>query len=91
VFVGVEADEVSGLRVTVRDSGEGMAPGVLARATEPFFTTKRPGHGMGMGLFLARALVEQLGGTLELQSVPGSGTSAVLALPAASVRIRGAT
>ena len=48
--------------VEVVDRGAGMAPEVLARAGEPFFTTKKPGEGSGLGLFLTRALVEQLGG-----------------------------
>lgn len=70
------------LRIEVRDSGHGMAPDVLARAGEPFFTTKAPGAGMGLGLFLTRAIVEQLGGQLELASRPGQGTTVLLTLPA---------
>jgi len=71
------------LEVSVRDRGHGMTPEVLARATEPFFTTKTGGEGigMGMGLFLANALAEQFGGHLTLQSAPGSGTTALLVLP----------
>src|SRR6185295_9081308 len=62
------------LRIEVRDEGVGMAPEVLARAGEPFFTTKPPGRGMGLGLFLSRAVVERLGGALEIDSQPGRGT-----------------
>jgi len=73
------------LEVSVRDHGRGMTPEVLARATEPFFTTKSTGRGsglgMGMGLFLANALAEQFGGHLRLASTPGKGTTAVLVLP----------
>jgi two-component system sensor histidine kinase RegB len=69
--------------VEVADRGSGMAPEVLARAGEPFFTTKEPGRGSGLGLFLARALLEQLGGELELESAPGRGTRARIVLPAA--------
>jgi two-component system sensor histidine kinase RegB len=54
---------------------------VLERAGEPFFTTKAPGQGMGLGLFLTRAVLARLGGNLELTSVPGGGTTAVLSLP----------
>jgi len=69
-------------RIEVRDSGSGMSPEVLARAGEPFFTTKGTGQGMGLGLFLARAVLERLGGRLELRSTPGAGTTVVLLLPA---------
>ncbi|MPY86289.1 MAG: sensor histidine kinase [Luteitalea sp.] len=69
------------LRLRVEDRGAGMAPEVLARAGEPFFTTKPPGAGLGLGLFLTRALAEQLGGALRLESAPGSGTAATLELP----------
>lgn len=85
VRVSVETIADRSLRVVVADSGHGMSPEVLARATDPFFTTKPPGHGMGMGLFLARALVEQLGGRLMLSSTAGAGTSAILELPSAAL------
>jgi two-component system sensor histidine kinase RegB len=68
------------LRVTVRDRGAGMAPEVVARASEPFFTTRETGDGMGLGLFLTRATVERAGGRLELESRPGD-TRATLVLP----------
>jgi two-component system sensor histidine kinase RegB len=86
VDVAVDAGDEGSLRVAVSDSGHGMSREVLERATEPFFTTKAAGGGMGMGLFLARALVEQLGGRLRLVSAPGSGTTATLELPG---RLRG--
>jgi two-component system sensor histidine kinase RegB len=69
------------LLVSVTDRGAGMSPEVLARACEPFFTTKPPGSGMGLGLFLARSLVEQLGGRLSLDSRTGEGTSVSVTLP----------
>ena len=68
----------------VEDRGAGMAPEVLARAGEPFFTTKN-GGGMGLGLFLARVVLERVGGELELTSTVGRGTTATLVLPAAGV------
>ncbi|RKH45738.1 ATP-binding protein [Corallococcus sicarius] len=72
-----------GARLEVRDEGQGMPDAVLARAGEPFFTTKAPGEGMGLGLFLARSLAEQLGGALELRSKAGEGTTVRLSLPGA--------
>jgi two-component system sensor histidine kinase RegB len=72
------------VRAAVRDRGPGMPPEVLARVGEPFFTTKGPSDGMGLGLFLTRALAEQLGGEFHIASRPGEGTEAWLDLPAAS-------
>jgi two-component system sensor histidine kinase RegB len=70
------------LRLEVIDQGHGMSEDQLARAGEPFFTTKDTGKGMGLGLFLAHELARQLGGTLQLESVVGRGTRASLLLPA---------
>jgi two-component system sensor histidine kinase RegB len=66
---------------TVRDRGAGMPTDVLARVGEPFFTTKPAGRGMGLGVFLARAVVERLGGALTLDSAPREGTTARIAVP----------
>jgi two-component system, sensor histidine kinase RegB len=68
------------LRFRVLDEGSGMAPEVLRRAGEPFYTTKEPGRGLGLGLFLARVFAERCGGALLLTS--DRGTAAVLELPA---------
>jgi two-component system sensor histidine kinase RegB len=58
-----------------------MPSEVLARIGEPFFTTKAPGRGMGLGLFLARAVIEGVGGTLQIDSSAGGGTDVRVALP----------
>lgn len=65
----------------VRDDGTGMSPEILARATEPFFTTKGPGKGTGLGLSMAHGLAEQSGGRLMIESDPGKGTTVELWLP----------
>jgi two-component system sensor histidine kinase RegB len=72
----------------VQDHGAGMSDEILARVGEPFFTTKRPGDGMGLGLFLTRALAEQLGGALHIASRSGQGTEAWIELPAADAAER---
>jgi two-component system sensor histidine kinase RegB len=69
------------LTFSVEDHGTGMAPDVLERAAEPFFTTKPPGAGLGLGLFLTRTLAEHLGGSLAIDSAQGRGTEARIALP----------
>ena len=76
-MVEVEARDEAGstLTITVRDRGCGMTADVLARAGEPFFTTKPPGQGLGLGLFLARSLAEQLGGRFSIDSSPSRGTT----------------
>jgi two-component system sensor histidine kinase RegB len=65
----------------VRDRGRGMSADILNRVSEPFFTTKPPGSGYGLGLFLVRLFAERHGGTLAIDSVPGQGTTVVLELP----------
>jgi len=65
----------------VEDRGPGMDAATLARAGEPFFTTKVAGEGMGLGLFLARTTAEQLGGQLEIDSQLGRGTVVRLVVP----------
>ena len=72
------------LEIRIIDRGAGMATEVLARAGNPFFTTKEPGKGMGMGLFLARTVCQRLGGQLTLESKPGEGTTVVMQLPLAA-------
>jgi two-component system sensor histidine kinase RegB len=62
-----------------------MPAELLARVGEPFFTTKQPGQGMGLGVFLARALCERLGGSLDFDSKPGRGTVARVVLPQGQV------
>jgi two-component system sensor histidine kinase RegB len=85
VELGARAGEGS-VRFVVSDRGPGMSAGVLARAGEPFFSTKPPGAGLGLGLFLARTVAQHVGGRLRLESRPGEGTRATLELPFAPAR-----
>lgn len=68
----------------VIDQGHGMSPDVLKRAGDPFFTTKEPGRGMGLGLFLVRLVAENFSGSFSLASTPGKGTTSTLRLPIAT-------
>ena len=71
------------LTLSVRDGGPGIDAAVVSRLGEPFFTPKPVGKGMGLGVFLARTLALQLGGSLTFASTPGTGTTASLSLPTA--------
>jgi CheY-like chemotaxis protein len=70
--------------IAARDTGEGMDAATLARVTEPFFTTKAPGAGTGLGLAMAKGFVEQSGGGLYIDSALGHGTTVTLWLPRAA-------
>lgn len=70
--------------LTLTDSGEGMDEATLARATEPFFTTKGVGKGTGLGLSMVEGLAAQIGGKLKMRSRKLGGTTAELWLPAAT-------
>ena len=69
------------VQLIVVDSGQGMTNEVMNRASDPFFTTKEPGRGIGLGLFLTQNVISQLGGQLDFLSTPGHGTQAVVTLP----------
>jgi len=78
VTVGVNK-VCEGARITVHDDGVGMTPEVLERIRKPYFTTKEGGTGLGVAV--ARGIVEQHGGRIEFKSTPGSGTTVTLTLP----------
>jgi signal transduction histidine kinase/ActR/RegA family two-component response regulator len=72
------------VRLSVADTGTGMDEATRARALEPFFSTKPPGQGTGLGLSMAKGFVEQSGGALSIASTQGLGTLIHLWLPAAT-------
>jgi PAS domain S-box-containing protein len=95
VVISVREESVTGMHksplrlgryacLAVSDTGVGMDPGTLSRATEPFFTTKASGRGTGLGLSMAHGLALQSGGQLILSSRKGFGTSAEIWLPLAT-------
>ena len=69
------------IRIAVVDTGEGMTEEVRARALEPFFTTKETGKGTGLGLSTAYGFAQSVGGTVEIASIPGGGTTVSVTLP----------
>ena len=77
------SDAVPGVYVMVEvaDTGEGMSPEVLERATEPFYTTKEVGKGTGLGLSQVYGFVRQSNGFISIESAPGAGTAVRLYLP----------
>jgi signal transduction histidine kinase len=88
----VELESVQGARylgapagsyvmLSVQDSGEGMDNEVLSHLFEPFYTTKEPGKGTGLGLAVVYGILEQEGGDIEIQSVPGVGSTFKIYLP----------
>ncbi len=82
-LVPLSADAVE---VKVADSGHGMAPDTLAHAFEPFFSTKAPGRGSGLGLVVAKQIVTDHAGVIEVASEPGHGTEFTLVLPCLEVQ-----
>ncbi|WP_126173727.1 hybrid sensor histidine kinase/response regulator [Altericroceibacterium xinjiangense] len=87
--VTLETGEVPGvgpgayLRICVTDTGKGMDEETLARATEPFYSTKAFGKGTGLGLSMVHGLASQMGGGFRLSSQPGAGTEVAIWLPVA--------
>ena len=69
------------LRLSVADNGVGVPEALLRRIGEPFFTTKEPGRGTGLGLYLARHVVEREGGEMTVSSTEGRGTEVTLTVP----------
>jgi CheY-like chemotaxis protein len=78
----LEAGKPEQVAVTVSDNGEGMPAEVVARAAEPFFTTKEVGKGSGLGLSQVHGFVTQSEGQVVITSEPGIGTSVTMRLPA---------
>ncbi|MDQ3265181.1 MAG: response regulator [Myxococcota bacterium] len=77
----------AGLLMRVTDNGMGIPPEHLARVRDPFFTTKAPGRGTGLGLSLVDRIIREAGGELSIQSAVGEGTTITLTLPTAAAEV----
>jgi nitrogen-specific signal transduction histidine kinase len=84
--IGDDPDLTPGdyMSVEIVDSGSGIAPEILARVCEPFFTTKSVGQGTGLGLAMVFGLAQQSAGRLRIESAPGAGTRVEIVLPRAN-------
>lgn len=87
LFLSTRSLGSDSVEVEVADTGSGMPPEVLARALDPYFTTKPQGKGTGLGLAMVYSTVKAHGGSLELNSQPGLGTRVHLRFPAADAAI----
>ena len=83
ITLRVAANEAGGAVLIVEDDGPGIPEHVLARLFEPFFTTKPAGKGTGLGLAAVQTIVSQCGGWIEVDTVPGEGTTFSIGLPTA--------
>jgi signal transduction histidine kinase/AmiR/NasT family two-component response regulator len=81
IVIEIKPDARGFHHITVSDTGPGMSPEVLARAMDPFFTTKPVGVGTGLGLAVCRNVVRGLGGEIQIESTVGRGTRVVVTLP----------
>ena len=80
ITITTRQDEAA-VRVTVTDTGKGMDSEQIKKIFDPFFTTKEVGKGTGLGLSVSIGIVESLGGTIEVQSLPGAGSAFTVVLP----------
>jgi len=76
-----DSDEVGRVIISVQDDGSGMDPETVSRVFEPFFTTKEQGKGTGLGMAMVYGFVQESGGTIDVQSAPGPGTTVAIVLP----------
>jgi signal transduction histidine kinase/ActR/RegA family two-component response regulator len=80
--IDVRTERVDGeVHLTVADDGRGMGPEVVARAFEPFFSTKAADHGTGLGLSIVYGIATRMGGSVSIDSTPGRGTSVRVCVP----------
>lgn len=82
LVIGVRPSGDGLVEITVTDNGSGISPENLARVFTPFFTTKPVGKGTGLGLAVCYGIINHMGGTIQVSSTPGKGTTFTIQLPA---------
>ena len=92
ISIRVERHETEGgtdgVRLVVRDAGEGISSEHLERIFDPFFTTKDPDQGTGLGLMISHQIITDHGGAIEVESEPGQGACFIVSLPALAAESR---
>jgi two-component system NtrC family sensor kinase len=84
LVIGVRPSGDGLVEITVTDNGSGISPENLARVFTPFFTTKAVGKGTGLGLAVCYGIINHMGGTIQVSSTPGRGTTFTIRLPAST-------
>jgi two-component system NtrC family sensor kinase len=86
LLVQADPDTNGRVKISVKDNGEGISAENLKKIFAPFFTTKPPGKGTGLGLYVCYGIIEGMGGTMEVESQRGVGTTFVVYLPASGAQ-----
>jgi len=86
LLVQAGPDTEGRVRISVKDNGAGISTENLKKIFAPFFTTKPPGKGTGLGLYVCYGIIEGMGGTMEVESKRGLGTTFVVVLPGSGAR-----
>jgi PAS domain S-box-containing protein len=82
ITTGLDDENANSIRLDVRDTGTGIPAELVGKVFDPFFTTKPVGEGTGLGLTICHRIVEEHGGTIDVESEPGKGTTFIIKLPA---------
>jgi signal transduction histidine kinase len=86
ITIGME-DMGEQLEIRISDSGKGIPKENMDKIFEPFFSTKSPGEGTGLGLFVTRGIIEKLGGMIKAESTIGQGTRFCVRLPKNQMKV----